>query len=100
MIPAETWYEAHDHELLAIVEAFKTSRHYLESCKFEVLMLTNHNNLCRFMNTKSLSSGEVRWVQEIFWYHFQIDYHQGKGNAADYALLRFPQRSQSEEQEL
>ncbi len=24
MIPAETWYEAHDGELLAIVEAFKT----------------------------------------------------------------------------
>ena len=45
MIPVETWYETHDQQLLAIVEAFKTWRHYLEGCKFEVLMLINHNNL-------------------------------------------------------
>ena len=74
MIPAETRYETHDGELLAIVEAFKTWRHYLEGCKHEVLVLTDHNNLCRFMNTKSLSSRQVRWAQELSQYHFQIDY--------------------------
>ena len=56
MIPAETRYETHNGELLAIVEAFKTWRYYLEGCKHEVLVLTDHNNLCRFMDTKSLSS--------------------------------------------
>ena len=45
MIPAETRYETHDAELLAIVEAFKTWRHYLEGCKHKVLVLTDHNNL-------------------------------------------------------
>ena len=30
MIPAETRYKTHDGELLAIVEAFKTWKHYLE----------------------------------------------------------------------
>ena len=30
MIPAKTRYETHDSELLAIVETFKTWRHYLE----------------------------------------------------------------------
>ena len=45
MIPAETQYKTHDAEFLAIVEAFKTWRHYLEGCKHEVLVLTNHNNL-------------------------------------------------------
>ena len=30
MIPAETRYETHDGKLLAIVEAFKTWKHYLE----------------------------------------------------------------------
>ena len=74
MIPAETQYETHDGELLAIVEAFKTWRHYLEGCKHEVLVLTDHNNLCRFMDTKSLSSRQVRWAQELSRYHFQIDY--------------------------
>ncbi len=56
MILAETWYETHDGKLLAIVEAFKTWRHYLEGSKYEVLVLTDHNNLQRFMDVKSLSS--------------------------------------------
>ena len=70
MIPAETQYETHDGELLAIVKAFKTWRHYLEGCKHEVLVFIDYNNLCRFMDTKSLSSRQVRWVQELSQYHF------------------------------
>ena len=100
MIPAETRYETHDGELLAIVKAFKTWRHYLEGCKHEVLVLTDHNNLCRFIDTKSLSSRQVRWAQELSRYHFRIDYRQGKANAAVDALSRFPQRSQDKEDEL
>ena len=60
MIPAEMRYKTHDGELLAIVEAFKTWKQYLEGCKHEVLVLTDYNNLCRFMDTKSLSSRQVR----------------------------------------
>ncbi len=46
MISAEIRYKTHNQELLAIVEAFKTWRHYLEGYKYEVFVLTNHNNLC------------------------------------------------------
>ncbi len=74
MIPAETLYETHDGELLAIVEAFKTWKYYLEGCKHEVLVLTDHNNLQRFLDTKSLSSRQVRWASELSRYHFRIDY--------------------------
>ena len=52
------------------------------------------------MNTKSLSSRQVHWAQELFQYYFQIDYHQGKANAAADTLSRFPQRSQDEKDEL
>ncbi len=86
MIPAETRYETYDGELLAIVEAFKTWKHYLEGCKHEVLMLTDHNNLQHFMDMKSLSSRQVRWAQELSRYHFRIDYRQGKANGAADAL--------------
>ena len=55
MIPAEAWYETHNGKLLAIVEAFKTWRYYLESCKHKILVLTDHNNLRYFIDTKSLS---------------------------------------------
>ena len=74
MIPAETRYETHDGELLAIVEAFKTWRHYLKGSQHEVLILTNYNNLRRFMETKSLRSRQVRWAKELSCYHFQINY--------------------------
>ncbi len=74
MILAETQYETHDGDLLEIVEAFKTWRHYLEGYKHEVVVLTDHNNLQRFMDMKSLSSKQVRWAQELLRYHFRIDY--------------------------
>ena len=100
MIPAETRYKTHDGELLAIVEAFKTWRHYLEGSQHEVLVLTDHNNLRRFMNTKSLSSRQIRWAHELFRYHFRIDYRQGKANGAADALSWYPQQSAEEEETL
>ena len=62
MILAETYYEMHNAELLAIVEAFKNWCYYLGGCQYEVLVLTNHKNLRRFMDTKSLSSRQIRWA--------------------------------------
>ena len=74
MISAKIKYKTHNGELLAIVEAFKTWRHYLEDWKNKVLVLTNHNNLCYFINIKNLSSGQVWWAQTLSRYHFRIDY--------------------------
>ena len=52
------------------------------------------------MDTKSLSSRQVRWAQELSRYHFRIDYRQGKANGAADALSRFPQRNENEEEKL
>ena len=41
------------------------------------------------MDTKSLSSRQVRWAQELSRYHFCIDYQQGKANAAANTLSQF-----------
>ena len=100
MIFPETRYETHNQELLGIVETFKTWRHHLESCKYEVFVLTDNNNLRRFMDTKSLSSRQVLWAQKHFRYHFRIDYRQGKTIAVADTLSRFSQRSQAEEKTL
>ena len=91
MILAKTRYETHDSEFLAIIKAFKTWRHYLEGSQHEMLILTNHNNLCRFMVIKSLSSRQVYWAQKLFRYHFRIDYQQAKVNRATDALSHYPQ---------
>ena len=100
MIPAETRYETHNGELLTIVEAFKTWKHYLEGSQHKVLVLTNYHNLHRFIDMKSLSSRQVRWAQKLSRYFFQIDYRQGKVNKAADALFQYPQQSVEEEKAL
>ena len=52
------------------------------------------------MDIKSLSSRQIRWAQELFKYHFWIDYCQGKPNGAADALSDFPQRNKDEEEKL
>ena len=100
MISDKTWYKTHDGELLAIVEAFKIWRHYLEGCKHELLVLINHNNFCRFMETKSLGFRQVDWAQKLLRYHFRINYCQGKANGAANTLSCFSQRNKDEEEKL
>ena len=100
MILVKTQYETHNGKLLAIIKAFKIWRHYFEGCKHEVLVLTDYNKLCCFMNKKSLSSRQVCWAQELSQYYFRINYRQGKANTAVDALSRFLQRSQEEKDEL
>lgn len=59
MILAKTWYETHNSKILAIIEAFETWRYYLEGYKHEILIFTDYNNLCHFIDTKSLSLRQV-----------------------------------------
>ena len=75
MILAETRYETHNGKLLAIIKAFKIWHHYLKGCKHKVLVLTDYNNLCHFIDIKKLSSRQVCWAQELSQYHFRINYY-------------------------
>ena len=59
IILTETQYKAYNDNFLAIIKAFKTLQYYLEGCKHEVLILTDPNNLWRFMDMKNLSSRQV-----------------------------------------
>ena len=74
MISAKTQYKTHNAEFLAIVEVFKTWCHYPKGCKPKVLVLINYNNLQQLMDIKSGISCQVKWIQELSRYHFQIDY--------------------------
>lgn len=42
---AKTYSKTYNQELLAIIKVFKICHHYLESCKYEILDLINHNNI-------------------------------------------------------
>ena len=60
MTPPERNYETHDGEMIAIVEAFKQWQHYLEGARHQILVLTDHHNLKKFMETKRLSDRQIR----------------------------------------
>jgi hypothetical protein len=51
-------YKTHDLELLIIVETFKQWWHYFENSTHSVKVLTDHNNLCEFMNVKILNKNK------------------------------------------
>ena len=82
MIPAKTRYETHDHELLAIVAAFKQWQYYLEGSTHTIEVLTDHNNLVVFQNVKSLNGRQARWAIALSEYDFTIAYQPGKRNPA------------------
>ena len=75
MILVKTQYKTHNGEFLAIIEAFKSWCHYLESCMHKVIVLIDHSNFCHFMDTKNLSSKQVCLAQKLSQYHFQIHYY-------------------------
>ena len=45
------------------------------------------------MDIKSLSSWQVRWAQKVSYYHFRIDYPQGKANETADVLSQYPLQS-------
>jgi hypothetical protein len=72
LFSAEESYETHDLELLVIVEAFKQWHHYLERSTHSVKVLTDHNNLCEFMNIKMLNEQQTQWAVRLAAFDFVI----------------------------
>jgi hypothetical protein len=53
-------YDVHDKELLAIFDAFKAWRHYLEGSGSPIDVITDHRNLQYFSTTKVLTRRQAR----------------------------------------
>lgn len=82
---------------MAIVEAFKTCHHNLKDCKHEVLIFMEQNNIHYFMDSKGLSFRQIYKALEVFQYHFQINYCQGKTNKASHIFFWYFQQNAKEE---
>ena len=59
-------YNTHDKELLAIFEAFKIWRHYLEGSAYPIDIVIDHKNLEYFSTTKVLTWRQARWSEYLF----------------------------------
>ena len=86
MLDAETRYPVHEQELLAIVHALKSWRHYLYGRKFTVF--TDHRSLQHFKTQPMLSGRQSRWKDVIANFNFDIVYIEGKTNTVADGLSR------------
>jgi hypothetical protein len=83
---AEQAYPTHEQELLAIVESLKRFRHHLLGTKFTIV--TDHEKLDKFMTQKDLSRRQIRWLETLCDFDFEIKYSPGKLNILADALSR------------
>jgi hypothetical protein len=90
MISAEINYDIYDKELLAIVDAFKIWRAYLEGSPFQIQIYSDHNNLQFFTTTKTLNRRQARWSEYLSAFDFHINYRPGRLGAKPDALTRRP----------
>jgi hypothetical protein len=86
--PAESNYEVHDKELLAIIEAFRHWRVYLEGQAHETKCISDHQNLTRFLSTHIMTGRQMRWYQDIATFRMKIHYRKGSENARADAMSR------------
>ena len=87
---SEVNYDVHDKELLAVFEAFKSWRHYLEGSTFPVTVITDHKNLEYFTTTKLLSRRQVRWSLYLAEFNLVVRFRPGRLGAKPDALTRRP----------
>ena len=81
-------YDVHDKELLAIFEAFKCWRHYLEGSPTPVDVVTDHKNLEYFSTTKLLTRRQAHWSKYLSQFNLVIRFRPGKLGTKPDALTR------------
>ena len=73
-------YKMHNLELLTIVETFKQWHYYLKNSKYSVKILTDYNNLCKFINIKTLNKKQAQWAVKLVVFNFVITHKLNKIN--------------------
>jgi hypothetical protein len=79
-------YPINDQELVALVHALKTWRHYLYGQKCDVY--TDHKSLKYIFTQSELNMRQQRWLELIKDYELEIHYHPGKANVVADTLSR------------
>src|SRR5258708_1555158 len=83
-------YDTHDKELLAVFEAFKNWRHFLEASAEVIDMVTDHKNLEYFMSSKKLSRQQARWAEFLAQFNMKVHFRLGRlGSKPDALMCRW-----------
>lgn len=85
---AETRYPVHEQELLAIITALTSWRHYLSGTVVPVRVRTDHKSLIHFQTQPMISGRQTRWLETLADYDYVIEYIKGEENGVADALSR------------
>src|SRR5258707_7648558 len=83
-------YDTHNKELLAIFEAFKSWRHFLEGLATAIDTVTDHKNLEYFTSTKKLTRRQARWSEFLSQFNLKICFQPGRLGTKLDVLTRQP----------
>jgi hypothetical protein len=84
--PVECNYEIHDVEMLAIIRGFEEWRHYLETARHHIEVLTNHKNLEYVLVAQKLNRQQARWLLYLSCFDFMLQHKPGTGMGKPDAL--------------
>ena len=88
--PAERNHDIYDRELLAIIRALKTWRHYLHGSPFPVQVFTDHKNLTFFRSPQRLNRRQACWLLDLADFDLRLTHVPGSQLAGPDALSRRP----------
>ena len=88
--PAERNYHTSDREFLAIINALKEWRHYLEGSSHPLIIWSDHKNLTRWREPQQLNRRQARWMLYMTRFNYQIKHLPGAKNTLADALSRRP----------
>lgn len=71
-------YVIHDKEMLAIIEALKEWRHYLEGSELPFEIWTDHKNLEYFRTARKLNRRQARWSLLLAQFDFELHHRPGR----------------------
>ena len=89
---AECKFSEGEQELLAVLDALKEWRCYLEGKQLDVV--TDHNPLIWLQTQPNLSRRQAKWMEYLQRFHIQWEYRPGTKNVAD-PISRAPNLSES-----
>jgi len=87
---AETRYNIYDKELLAIIMALKEWRCHLLGARFPFKIYCDHRNLKFPKKPEELSDRQIRWVEFLSKFTYEIIYRKGVTNKKADILSRRP----------
>ena len=96
MQAAERNYEIYDREMLAVIEALKDWRSFLEGSPETFEIVTDHSNLEFWRTAQDLSRRQARWALWLSRFDFRMIHQPGKANAQADALSRMAQHQISD----